>query len=580
MFISISEKNHETFPVLSATQNKGMISRNDVGIDIKYDVNSLKTYKLVRKDQFVIHLRSFQGGFAHSAIDGITSPAYTILDFKDKRIHSPLFWREIFKSDFFIKRLESVIYGIRDGRSINYDEFLKLNFNYPSFEEQTQIGNFFKQLDDTIALHQRTLEKYQKLKVSYLEKMFPKGNERYPELRFPNSTDAWEQRKLGDLAHTFIGGGTPATNNIEFWDGSIPWLQSSDLIEDIVFNIIPRKFISKKALKKSATKLIPSNSITIVTRVGVGKLALIPYEFATSQDFISFSELKLDLIFASYAFYRLMKEESKSTQGTSIKGITKEVILNKYIYVPKSKEEQTQIGNFFKQLDDTIALHQRELEKFKILKTSYLEHIFLGKVSLFTAKNTITWEQRKLGEVVERITRKNLNLESRLPLTISAQDGLISQTEFFDKQVASKNISGYYLIENGEFAYNKSYSNGYPWGAIKRLDKYKNGVLSTLYIVFNPIDVDSQFLVSYFDTTFWHSEIAEIAVEGARNHGLLNIPVMDFFRIKIKIPKSKEEQTQIGNFFKQLDDTIALHQKELAKYQQIKAACLEKMFVE
>ena len=192
--------------------------------------------------------------------------------------------------------------------------------------------------------------------------------------------------------------------------------------------------------------------------------------------------------------------------------------------------------------------------------------------------NTITWEQRKLGEVVERITRKNLNLESRLPLTISAQDGLISQTEFFDKQVASKNISGYYLIENGEFAYNKSYSNGYPWGAIKRLDKYKNGVLSTLYIVFKPIDVDSQFLVSYFDTTFWHSEIAEIAVEGARNHGLLNIPVMDFFRIKIKIPKSKEEQTQIGNFFKHLDDTIALHQRTLEKYQKLKISYLEKMF--
>ena len=172
-----------------------------------------------------------------------------------------------------------------------------------------------------------------------------------------------------------------------------------------------------------------------------------------------------------------------------------------------------------------------------------------------------------------------MNLESRLPLTISAQDGLISQTEFFDKQVASKNISGYYLIENGEFAYNKSYSNGYPWGAIKRLDKYKNGVLSTLYIVFNPIDVDSQFLVSYFDTTFWHSEIAEIAVEGARNHGLLNIPVMDFFRIKIKIPKSKEEQTQIGNFFKQLDDTIALHQRELEKFKILKTSYLEHIFL-
>ena len=267
-------------------------------------------------------------------------------------------------------------------------------------------------------------------------------------------------------------------------------------------------------------------------------------------------------------------------QAANIPSVSKKDVEEFLISYPKSKEEQTKIGNFFKQLDDTIALHQREFEKFKILRKAYLKHIFIDNTTQFRAEKTIPWEQRKLGEVVERITRKNLNLESRLPLTISAQDGLISQTEFFDKQVASKNISGYYLIENGEFAYNKSYSNGYPWGAIKRLDKYKNGVLSTLYIVFKPIDVDSQFLVSYFDTTFWHSEIAEIAVEGARNHGLLNIPVMDFFRIKIKIPKSKEEQTQIGNFFKQLDDTISLHQKELAKYQQIKTACLEKMFVE
>ena len=100
---------------------------------------------------------------------------------------------------------------------------------------------------------------------------------------------------------------------------------------------------------------------------------------------------------------------------------------------------------------------------------------------------TDAWEQRKLGEVVERITRKNLNLESRLPLTISAQDGLISQTEFFDKQVASKNISGYYLIENGEFAYNKSYSNGYPWGAIKRLDKYKMVFYQLFISCLNPL---------------------------------------------------------------------------------------------
>ena len=139
------------------------------------------------------------------------------------------------------------------------------------------------------------------------------------------------------------------------------------------------------------------------------------------------------------------------------------------------------------------------------------------------------WEQRKLGEVAERVTRKNTEMISKLPLTISAQYGLIAQTEFFDKQIASKNISGYYLIKNGEFAYNKSYSNGYPWGAVKRLNNYDYGVLSTLYIVFKPTNINSQFLVSYYDTNYWHNQVASIAVEGARNHGLLNISASEFF---------------------------------------------------
>ncbi|WP_439234243.1 restriction endonuclease subunit S [Lonepinella koalarum] len=191
---------------------------------------------------------------------------------------------------------------------------------------------------------------------------------------------------------------------------------------------------------------------------------------------------------------------------------------------------------------------------------------------------TDAWERRKLGDIAERITRKNGDLSVTLPLTISAQEGLIAQTEFFDKQVASKNISNYYIIENGEFAYNKSYSNGYPFGAIKRLDNYNNGVLSVLYIIFKPKDIYSQFLVSYFDSNYWHSEVASIAVEGARNHGLLNISSNDFFDIKLNIPKSLEEQTQIGNFFKQLDDTIANHQRELEKYKNLKTSYLEKMF--
>lgn len=161
------------------------------------------------------------------------------------------------------------------------------------------------------------------------------------------------------------------------------------------------------------------------------------------------------------------------------------------------------------------------------------------------------------------MTRKNQDLVSELPLTISAQYGLIDQNEFFDKRVASKDVSGYYLIENGEFAYNKSTSNDAPWGAIKRLDRYENGVLSTLYIVFaikNENEINSDFLVSYYDTSLWHKGIHEIAAEGARNHGLLNISPADFFDTKLMLPQDIEEQECIGMYFKNLDNLLTLHQ--------------------
>lgn len=191
---------------------------------------------------------------------------------------------------------------------------------------------------------------------------------------------------------------------------------------------------------------------------------------------------------------------------------------------------------------------------------------------------TDPWEERKLSSISERVTRKNKNNESTLPLTISAQDGLVDQNDFFNKQVASRDVTGYFLVKNGEFAYNKSYSNGYPWGAIKRLDKYDMGVLSTLYIVFRPTKINSQFLVSYYDTTRWYREVSKNAAEGARNHGLLNIAPTDFFNTLLVVPKIVDEQQKIGSFFKQLDDTIALHQRKLAKLKELKQGYLQKLF--
>ena len=176
-----------------------------------------------------------------------------------------------------------------------------------------------------------------------------------------------------------------------------------------------------------------------------------------------------------------------------------------------------------------------------------------------------SWEQRKLGELVDRVVRKNTNNESTLPLTISAQYGLVDQITYFNNRVASRDVSNYYLVLNGEFAYNKSTSDGYPFGAVKRLDLYEKGVLSTLYIVFSPKkeqQIDSDFLTVFFDTDRWHKGVAERAAEGARNHGLLNISAEDFFDIDLSVPKDVAEQNQIGAFIRHLDNLIALHQRK------------------
>ena len=192
---------------------------------------------------------------------------------------------------------------------------------------------------------------------------------------------------------------------------------------------------------------------------------------------------------------------------------------------------------------------------------------------------TEDWEQRKLSQITVRVTRKNGN-QSDLPLTISAQDGLVDQRKYFNRQVASRDMTNYYLIKKGEFAYNKSYSEGYPFGAVKRLDYYDIGALSTLYILFEITDknISSDFLVSYYMTHLWYKEVSKRAAEGARNHGLLNISTEDFFNSELNIPNSIEEQVKIGNLIKQFDKFITLHQRKLNNLKLKKKALLQKLF--
>lgn len=189
------------------------------------------------------------------------------------------------------------------------------------------------------------------------------------------------------------------------------------------------------------------------------------------------------------------------------------------------------------------------------------------------------WEEKKLGDIANRVTRKNKRNIADIPLTISSVDGLIDQRNFFNKVVASRDMSGYYLLKNGEFAYNKSYSKGYDFGSIKRLDLYNQGALSTLYICFALNENEnSDFYQKYFDSLSWYPELQKICAEGARNHGLLNVPTNDFFKIKLRVPKVKDEQQKIADFLSTIDTIIEKQRATVSAWEERKKGVMQKLF--
>ena len=404
-----------------------------------------------------------------------------------------------------------------------------------------------------------------------------------PNYRFNNFLDSWNIGKLSTIANEFQSGGTPSTKVMNYWNGKFPWLQSSDLQKDKLFGVELQKFISEEGLQNSSAKLIPKNSIAIVTRVGVGKLAIIEQNYTTSQDFLSLSKLNGDIFFLVYSLFRMLQKESAQLQGTSIKGITKEDLLSKKISLPESLEEQSAIGSLFRTVDDLLSSYKDSLANYQSLKATMLSKM-IPKVGQTVPEIRLDgfegeWVEKRLKDISKRVTRKNNDLVSERALTISAQFGLIGQEEFFQKKIASKDVSGYYLIKKGEFAYNKSYSTGYPLGAIKRLDKYENGVLSTLYILFKEVDVDSDYLAHYYESDKWHREVSMCAAEGARNHGLLNISPADFFNTRLVIPKGLDEQRAIGAYFTNLDNLINSHQEKISQLETLKKKLLQDMFI-
>lgn len=299
------------------------------------------------------------------------------------------------------------------------------------------------------------------------------------------------------------------------------------------------------------------------------------------RPFIEFANCYLGFYLNSKAYHNQLLP---LIQGTKISSLPKAAFLNTNVSYPNSISEQRAIATYFRHIDSLIETVDKKVASLKQVKEASLQSMFPKegqKVPEVRFKGFEgEWKTSKLSTFAKRVTRKNGNLETELPVTISSQDGIIAQTQFFNSVVASSNLRGYYLIKKGEFAYNKSYSNGYPYGSVKRLEKYDMGALSTLYIVFAlSKDIDHDYVIYFFETMLWHNEVAMRAAEGARNHGLLNIGADNFLDIQIIVPPTLSEQRKLASFFVHLDKQIAIAQQHLDLLRRIKSACLNEMFV-
>ena len=421
-----------------------------------------------------------------------------------------------------------------------------------------------------------------------------------PAIRFKGFSDAWEQRKFDEVFDCTVPNNTLSRAELSYDEGTVLNVHYGDVlikygsVLDVQKENIPR--IPYKCREDFNGALLQDGDIIIADTAEdetTGKAC----EIGNLQGSAIVSGLHTMVcrprhrMALGYLGYYLNSNAYHHQllplmQGIKVLSLSRSNIQKTSVSYPTVEKEQQLIANYFSQLDHLITLHQRKYEKLTNVKKSMLEKMFPQNGSSYPEIRfkgfTDAWEQRKLGELVDRVVRKNINNESTLPLTISAQYGLVDQITYFNNRVASRDVSNYYLVLNGEFAYNKSTSDGYPFGAVKRLDLYEKGVLSTLYIVFSPKkeqQVDSDFLTVFFDTDRWHKGVAERAAEGARNHGLLNISAEDFFDTDLSLPKDVAEQKQIGAFIRQLDNLITLHQRKLEKLQNIKKSMLEKMFV-
>ena len=267
-------------------------------------------------------------------------------------------------------------------------------------------------------------------------------------------------------------------------------------------------------------------------------------------------------------------------QGVKVLSISKSNIGKTHFSAPSSHFEQKKIVEMLHLIDLRISKQQHIIEVLKKYKRGVFEMVFSQKVRLIPQSKRKDWQKYKLSDFTTRVTRKNGG-QSDIPLTISAQYGLIDQRDFFSKTIASTDMSGYYLLRSGEYAYNRSTSNDYPFGSIKRLELYPMGAVSTLYLCFRVKDdiVLSDLAKWYFESSQWHRGVNEICAEGARNHGLLNVPTDGFFNTVHTLPSDPEEQLAIASYLSLFQARLDSAQAVLEKLLHIRSGLMQRLFI-
>lgn len=395
-------------------------------------------------------------------------------------------------------------------------------------------------------------------------------------MRFPEFSGEWKKERLKNKC-SFFSGGTPSSTNKAYYDGDIPFIRSGEIASDST-----DLFLSESGLNNSSAKIVEKGDLLLALYGATsGQIAISQIKGAINQAILCIRS-PYDKFFLKSAWEKRVDKILQTYLQGGQGNLSAEIVKRLSFCFPTLRE-QKKIGRLISLVDERITTQIRIIEDLKGERKYLLEQLFCfpneRAPKLRLKGMTGEWQKVKLSDIVERVTERNKANTCNRVLTIAAQYGLIDQQEFFNKQIASSDLTTYYLLHKGDFAYNKSYSGDYSWGAVKRLDKYDEGVLSSLYICFRPNEnVDSSFLCHYFESTKWYRGISEISGEGARNHGLLNMSVDDYFNTLHRIP-TQREQKAVANVLNVLVDKIDIETEILSNLQKQKSYLLKEMFI-